>query len=472
MVQSTVLHAPGQFAAQRDQLVQREGLPFLEQLSRPLVESLCQRANHCWRERVYTPWITLAVFLSQVLADDQSCDAAVERLQKYRTDQGLDLVFTNTTSYCDARRRLPEPIFWDLVRGTGRSIYAQSKHSWLFHGRAVKIVDGTTVTMPDTPTNQDEYPQPKTQRPGVGFPILRLIVVFSLAVGTVLEAATAPYKGKLTGELALLRSILAHFQSGDIVLADRFLGSYWMIAALQARGVDVVARLHQSRKADFRRGRRLGRKDHVVTWTKPVQPPAWMTRAEYDVMPVTLSIREVRVVVRDKTKRARVLDVVTTLRDARTYPAREVGALYRERWHAELDLRALKPQMHMDVLRTKDPETVRKEVAAHLLGYNLVRGLMAEAARVAETKPRDLSFQGARHTIRAFEEARLYEPELIARDMDKLIKLIGSKRVGKRPDRYEPRAVKRRPKPHRLLNQPRAEARRLIAKGKKLYQTL
>ena len=225
--------------------------------------------------------------------------------------------------------------------------------------------------MPDTPENQAAYPQLKTQAPGLGFPIARILVVFSLAVGTVLEAAMGPYQGKQTSELALLRQIIGQFQPGDIVLADRFFCSYWVIAALQARGVDVVVRLHQRRKADFRRGRRLGREDHIVTWPKPQEVPDWMSRAEYDAMPAELTVRELRVRVRDKTKRVRTLVIVTTLLDAKVYRAEEVGSLYRQRWHAELDLRSLKTEMQMEMLRTKSPEMVRKEVAMHLLALQL-----------------------------------------------------------------------------------------------------
>lgn len=324
--------------------------------------------------------------------------------------------------------------------------------------------------MPDTPENQAAYPQAKTQKPGVGFPIARILVAFSLAVGTVLEAAIGPYQGKQTSELALLRLIIEQFQPGDIVLADRFFCSYWVIAALRARGVDVVVRLHQCRTADFRRGRRLGPQDHLVTWAKPKQVPDWMDRAEYDAMPDRIEIRELRVRVADKAKRVRSLVVVTTLLDAKTCRAKDLGGLYRQRWHAELDLRSLKTQMQMDVLRTKSPEMVRKEVAAHLLAYNLIRGIMAEAARVEKIKPRGLSFQGALHTVRSFEQGHLYDPRRIEADLPRLLELVGKKRLDDRPDRHEPRAVKRRPKPHPLLTMPRKTAKRLIKRGITLYK--
>jgi Transposase DDE domain len=465
MAQSTAPAPPHQFVSARDRLARGEGLPFLAILSRSLVAAACRALGHQWRERVYTPWITLSLFLSQVLSEDHSCDEAVDRLQKVRYDQGLPPVSPETTSYCAARSHLPEGVFWELVRGTGRAIHEKADIAWLFHGRPVKIVDGSTVLMPDTAPNQAAYPQPGSQAPGLGFPIARLLVVFSLAVGTVLEAAMGRYQGKRTSELALLRMVIDQFRPGDIVLADRFFCSYWVIAALRARGVDVVVRLHQRRAADFRCGDRLGRGDHVVLWRKPAEVPEWMSREEYEAMPKWLAIREVRAPVKDPTKRVRKLVIATTLTAVRTYPAKELGGLYRQRWHAELDVRSLKTHMQMEMLRTKSPEMVRKEVAMHLLAYNLIRGVMAAAARSEGIRPRQLSFKGSQHTVREFEAVHLYDPERIERDLPRLVTLIGKKRVGDRPDRYEPRAVKRRPKPHPLLRMTRRRAKALIKRG-------
>jgi Transposase DDE domain len=256
VAQSTTRTNPGkEFESKRDRLRQQKGLPFLDGLSRKSVDAACRSHNHAWRERIYTPWITLGVFLSQILSDDHSCDDAVSRLQKYRYDRGLPPVGTETTSYCEARQRLPEGLFWDLVRRVGQAIHRSAQAAWLFRGRPVKIIDGSTVVMPDTPANQAAYPQSPNQKPGLGFPIARILIVFSLAVGSVLEAALGPYAGKETSELALLRLVSDEFQPGDIVLGDRSFCSYWVVAELHRRGVDVVFRLHQCRTADFRRGR-------------------------------------------------------------------------------------------------------------------------------------------------------------------------------------------------------------------------
>jgi hypothetical protein len=392
----------------------------------------------------------------------------LERFQKYRKDYELPPVTDDTSSYCEARQRLPEEVIWDLARRSGQSIHDRADTRWLFVGRPVKLLDGSTVIMPDTEANQAEYPQSRSQKPGLGFPIARILVIISLAVGTVLDAAMGPYRGKQSSELGLYRQINGQLQPGDIALADRLFCNYWVIADSQRRGVDVVFRLHQARKFDFRRGRRLGRNDHIVTWQKPDRPD-WMSREEYIAMPKELRIREIRVRIKDRTKRSREIIIATTLLDDLKYSACALGDLFKQRWHAELDIRSLKTTMKMEMLRTKTPDMVRKEVGMHLLAYNLIRGVMAEAARGSVMQPRELSFNGARQTIRAFEETYLYEPKQIAADFPRLLDLIGQKRVGDRPDRYEPRGIKRRPKPYRLLTMPRREAKRRIERGEIIY---
>jgi hypothetical protein len=468
VVQSTFPSTGDQAEAVRDQFVQQTALPFLDLLSANEVEATCRAHNHKWRARTYTPWITLGMFLSQILSSDHSCGDALERFQKYRKDCGLPPVADDTASYCEARQRLPEEVVWDLCRRSGQSVHDKADAKWLFAGRPVKLIDGSTVVMPDTEANQAEYPQSRSQKPGLGFPIARILLVISLAVGTVLEAAVGPYKGKEASELGLLRQISGVLQPGDIALGDRFFGSYWVIVDAQSRGADVVARLHQTRRTDFRRGRRLGPHDHIVTWPK-AQRPDWMSPAEYAKMPKELELREIRVRIKDPGKRTRVIVIVTTLLDATKYPASALANLFRQRWNAELDIRSIKTTMAMEMLRTKTPDMVRKEIGMHLLAYNLIRGVMAEAARGREAQPRELSFNGARQTMRAFEETHLYEPKQIAADFPLLLDLISQKRVGDRPDRNEPRAVKRRPKPYHLLTIPRREAKKRIARGEIIY---
>jgi hypothetical protein len=308
-------------------------------------------------------------------------------------------------------------------------------------------------------TSQSEsLSQHNAQKPGIGFPIARLVVLFSLAGGTVLDAALGRYQGKRTGERALFDGLHDHLEAGDLLLADRGFASYWELALVRQRGADLVSRLHQGRHADFRSCRRLGGEDHVVVWSKP-QRPSWMDEKTYAALPASEAVRELRVRVRVVGFRVRVLVVVTTLLDAAEMPAEDVALLYRMRWYAELDLRALKQTMQMDILRCQSPEMVRKEVWAHLRAYNLLRGLMARAEE-AGLLPLQVSFKGSLQLVQAFAAvlwtAEVEELEAIMR---RLREAIREHRVGDRPNRCEPRKRKRRTKHYPLLNESRQQAR-------------
>jgi Transposase DDE domain len=416
-------------------------------------------------EPIFTPSVTLAVFLGQVLAADHSCRAAVARLLAWRAARGLPPCSADTGGYCKARQRLPESVLPALVRDTADRLAGGAPDAWRFHGRRVLIVDGSTVTMPDTPANQAAYPQHELQKAGCGSPLARIVVLISLATGAVLDAAIGRWAGKQAGELSLFRGLHGRLRRGDIILADRYHCSYPDLALLAARGVDAVVRLHRSRTADFRRGRRLGRDDHLVEWARPARP-AWMDAETYATIPATLTVRELRVRPTRRGFRTRSLVVVTTLLDAAAYPREDLAGLYRARWHAELDLRSIKSTLGMDVLRCKSPAMVRKEVWAHLLAYDLVRSAMAEAALRHDARPRELSFQGARQVLTAFRcELAGAEPSAAAALAGVALAAIAGERVGCRPDRYEPRAVKRRPKPYPRLQEPRRKARKRLARA-------
>jgi hypothetical protein len=325
------------------------------------------------------------------------------------------------------------------------------------------VFDGSTLTLPDTPANQAAYPQHPRQKPGIGFPLARIAVVFSLAVGTVLDAALCQFAGKHQSELGLLRLLRKAFFPGDIMLADRYLCSWFEIALLQQQGVDVVCRLHQRRRADFRRGQRLGDNDHLVEWPKPKRRPDWMDETTYTGLPEVLTIREVRRVGTKPGFRSQKLVIATTLLDADEYPASELVELYRARWNAELDLRSLKQSMHMDDLRCKTPEMAHREIWTHLLAYNLIRTVMAQAAVTHEIVPRLLSFKGTIQMLLAFQPLlSLCPPSRWPEIHAALLAAIAKHLVGDRPDRVEPRARKRRPKSYPLLTEPRDDARKRL----------
>jgi hypothetical protein len=444
------------------------GLPFSQLLDAGEVERALAADNIPFRERLYTPWATVWIFLSQVLDPLQCCLQAVLRFLAYRAAQGLAPCSSETGAYCQARQRLPEGVLKRLMQKSGRDLHEREMPTaWRWKGRAVKLADGTTVSMPDTPENQEAYPQSRRQQPGVGFPLARLVVLFSLAVGTALEAALGPWRGKQTGEISLARTLFDSLQAREVLLGDRVFCTYFDIALLQEQHVDTVVRLHQGRRADFRRGRRLGRDDHSVSWRKPSRRPAWMDEATYRRLPDRLTVREVRVRVRVPGFRTKSLVVVTTLLDAGEYTARDLADLYRARWHAELDLRSLKQTLQMDVLRCRTPAMVRKEIWAHLLAYNLIRRVMADAAERHGILPRDLSFKGALEALLAFAPYLAIQASAPAEACyAHLLDALARHRVGDRPERYEPRVKKRRPKNYPYMQRPRAAARKRCLKGR------
>ena len=448
----------------RRQMVADRDLCLAKLLPQEQVEAAVERHGVRFRERRYTPLVTIWTFLSQVLASDQSCRAAVARLLAFLCVGGDSSGRAKTDPYCKARQRLPEKLLADLARSRGLELQRQVRPTGLLGGRPIKIVDGTTVSMPDTLANQKAYPQPPSQKKGLGFPLLRLVGLIGLSCGAVLDVAMGPYRGKLTSETALLRQLLHRLEAGDVLLGDALFSNYWTIALMLERGVDLVSRHDGKRHVDFRQGRPLGRRDHVVQWHKQKRP-SWMSKKLHHSLPDTLSLRETTVEVSQKGFRCRHLLLVTTLRDPQVYPRQELAMAFRSRGHAELDLRSIKHVMQMDVLRCKSPAMVRKEIWMPLLAYNLIRKLMAQAAALVGVCPRDISFKGTLQTLVAFAAAGWSCPGQSKELYAAVLRAVAAHRVNDRPDRVEPRAVKRRPKKQVYLNEPRPIAKAHLLNG-------
>jgi hypothetical protein len=428
-------------------------LYFAALLPQDRIQKAFGTARWLWLGWIYTPAVTVWVFLSQCLSPDHSCRDAVARLIAWRVTRGLKPCSAETGAYCTARNDLPEEAVHDLARDTGQEVEEAAPQTWLWHGRKVRVVYGSTITMPDTPENQAAYPQMKAQKPGCGFPIARILVVFSLSVGTVLEAAIGKYKGKQTGENSMFRGLHETLGEGDVVLADRYFSGWCDMALVWQRGVDIVVRKHQLRRTDFRTGKHLGKEDHLVVWSRP-QRPKWMSAEQYATLPEELTLREVRIRVAQPGMRTRSLVVVTTLLDAKQYPPEEIALLYRRRWQAELHLRSIKVVLQMDHLRCKTPERVRNEFYMHLVGYNLIRGVMAVAAYQSGKSPWEISFKGTLQTLSQFLSVLLTNVATEAW-CEALLRAVATHTVGDRPDRFEPRRVKHRPKHYKPLQKHR-----------------
>jgi hypothetical protein len=452
----------------RRQYLQDGDLPFSNVLSEDLVERALTALDVFWMDRIYSPLVTLWVFLGQVLSADHSCRAAVARLMAHRIARGQSPCSAETGAYCQARKRLPEKFFSDVARETGRALEAKVEPQWLWKRRRVYVYDGSSVSMPDTPANQRDYPQPDTQKRGLGFPLARMAAVFSLSCGAVLDLGICRYAGKGQSELGLLRTLWNLFLPGDVLLADRLMCTWTEMVMLKQRGVDCVCRLTSHRTADFRRGQRLGSGDHIVKWLKPTKPRS-IDRETYDALPEFLMARECRVRVDQPGFRVQTLIIATTLLDVDEFTKDDLAQLYRARWNAELDLRSLKQTMKMDILRCKTPELVRKEIWTHVLAYNLIHTIVAQAASKHGIEPRSISFKGTIQTLEAFQPVLAmqeeHDPERGRKIYQQVLDAIATHRVADRPDRVEPRLRKRRPKHYGFLRKPRGETKRDLLKG-------
>lgn len=453
--------------ALRRQFLQGGGLPFTDVLTDQLLSHALATVGG-WLDRIFSPLVTLWVFLAQVLSVDHSCRAAVARLNAHRVARGQRPCSARTGAYCRARRRLPEAFFSTAACSVGRALDDRSDRGWLWNGRRVYLFDGTTVTMPDTAANQAAYPQVYNQEPGVGFPIARIGAIISLACGAVVNLGFSRYAGKGEGEVSLLRQLWDVLCPGSVLVGDRLMSGWAGMHLLKARGVDTVSRLSAHRRADFRKGTRLGKDDHLVVWKKPSSIKS-VDRPTYNTLPASITVREARFRVEQAGFRTRSVVVVTTLLDPEQASREDLASLYRARWNNELDLRSLKSTMQMDELRGRTPESARKEVWAHVLGYNLIRTVMAQAAARHEIPPRSISFKGAMQTLEAFEPLLAMGPARGAawrRDVYReVLDAIATHRVADRPDRFEPRLKKRRREYCGWFSKPRAEVKRQMAKG-------
>jgi hypothetical protein len=474
------------FVLVRQSLLQSDSLPFADALTAEQIEQAFDAegvsfgdasgsANEASNDDggiVYSMGVTLWAMLSQALFTDvqRACRSAVQRVAVYYALLGVDVSSTNTGAYCRARAKVTEGVVRRLAVGVAERCEAVVPDEWRWKGFRARLIDGTTFSMPDTQENQAEYPQSNAQAAGLGFPILRAVAVTSLITGMVLALATGPYAGKETGETALLRSLFGIFRRGDLALFDRYYAGWFMLALLQELGVEFVTLLHQFRDADFNQGKRLGKGDHIVAWTKPAKPQ-WLDQETYDRLPERLEVREIKVNVDIPGFRTESLVVVTSLRDHRAYSRSDLATLYRRRWVVELELRDIKSTMQLDVLRRKTPAAVRQELWTGLLAYNLIRQSILQSALAGECRPHQLSFAASLQMLANTWVLAAVPPTVTISARERLVVLRilngHAHRVANRPNRVEPRAVKRRPAPIALLTELRETARAKLIAGSK-----
>jgi putative transposase len=451
-----------------DSFAQDDGLRFASVLTEEQIERAAAeegatfgRVARC----IFTLPITLWAFVGQHLAGERTCVTAVARVMVLRAALGLEPCAAATGAYCKARAKLQEKFMRRVTYELGNAVEDQAPDTWRWHKKRTLLADGFETILDDTEENQAEYPQPTSQQPGLGFPMMRVVVFLAFATAVLVGAAMGPYAGKESGETALLRKLLDQVRAEDLIVADRYYCSYFMIALLKKRGADGAFRLHHKRHYDFRRGQRLGHDDHIVVWQRP-QRPTWMDEETYASMPETLTIREVRFTTDTPGCRSRSIIVATTLLDHRTYRSADIADLYHQRWHVELDIRSIKQTLRMDMIHCKKPAMCRKALWAHLLGYNMVRKATAQAAWESGLAPRQISFAGAAQILEVFRWGLIASTGDLRQVLHGFLFIaISTHTVGGRPNRVEPRRLKRRFDTYQNLGVPREQAREAILNG-------
>jgi hypothetical protein len=463
---------PTRFSLFHRSLMQSEESPLAAMLADERIAEIFAQEKISFGQdddNVYTPVITLWGLLSQVFfkAEQRSCLAAVVRIAALWLSLGQTVSSTNTGAYCRARRQLTSEVLRKISRAVAdqasrapslgnairRPADAGIGPAAEYAGGRLIMVDGFTVTAADTEANQAEYPQNPAQQEGLGFPILRGVVLLCMRTGLLLDADVGPYSGKGTGETALLWKLLDALRAGDIVVADSYYCTYWLLAECRRRGVHVVMRNHHLRDDSPSDARRLVKGQCVATWARPARPE-WMDEATYAMMPRTIEVRLVESVNEQSGQRTQKVTIATTLLDHRQYDAQWLAGIYRGRWRVELDIRAIKVTLGMDILRAKTPAMVRTELWSCLLAYNLIRESMLSAAAESGRSCRTLSLTATLQMIGNLWLANTIQD--VSAELQALFQTHQlTLKVGNRPGRNEPRVNKRRPKMLKLMTEPR-----------------
>ena len=408
------------------------------------------------RVRVYSANVTFWGFLFQVLSTGTACREVVRKVQSFCSEKELPLPSSNNAAYCTARTRVKDSDLEVIHKKVCEKVEQRVIADQRWKGRDVRVLDGTGITLPDTPKNQAEFPQPSIQRKGCGFPVMKVVACFCLASGALLKWVETELKRH---ESRILQQFIGFLKPGDVVLTDRGFSSYGNLASLFKEGIDALMRVHQMKKLNYNEGKALGPMDRLVTWLKPKVCPKGWDKDHWANLPETLELRIVRITIEVKGFRVRQYDLVTTLLDAELYTSDDLAELYFRRWAVELFFRHIKTTMGMEMLRCKTPEMIRKELRMFIIAHNLIRALMQEAANLYQCDLTRLSFKGTIDTLRHFSYAINATKDSLKnrnRVIDEMLLVIASEKVPLRENRSEPRAVKKRPKPFPRLTKHRS----------------
>jgi hypothetical protein len=414
----------------------------------------CEEEGPNSRQRIFSLRLTFECFVWQLLKPKTSCREVVRQVQALFRLHNRAPVDEGDSAYIQARQRLPKERLEKALTATAQAAQRRAGQGGRLQGRPVKVVDGSTTQLPDTRKNQKRYPQSKAQKPGCGFPVMKFVVFFCLSSGAILNVILGSLRHH---DLRLLRGLWDQLAKGDILLGDRAFGEYTTLASLPQQGVDVVARLHSRRKVDFRKAKPLGHNDGLFVWTKGCQQSEILSPSEWALLPAQITVRILRFTATIRGFRSRRLTLVTTLLDPTLFPTQQLISLYARRWRLELCLRDLKTTLGMEALRCKTPDMAEKELLAYLLAHNLVRCVMAEAVARYSVDLERVSFKGTIDAVRQYSAAiaQARNQKMRRQLWEDLLLNLARDLVPLRPNRQEPRGVKRRPKPYPLLNKPR-----------------
>jgi hypothetical protein len=443
-----------------------KGPADLAELFQPWLE-LASGFGSPLRKRLFTPGRTFWLFLGQVLSADGSCREALQKFAAWLSGKGLGKISVATSGYCQARKRLSRRAIGEAHEQVVGRIAKRCSGPDLWLGRVVKVFDGSCLSMPDTAANQRAWPQQRGQKAGCGFPVMRVVALFNLFTGALLDLASGDY---YTAEMTLFRRLWGTLKAGEVILGDRGFWGYAVWFLLVENGVDLVLRKPERRAKKPKVIERLGKHDRIVIWNKSAARPKWLSKEQWAEVWEIMPVREVRVFLARRGHRTSKLTVITSLLDPEKYPAAAIAELYRRRWAAELYLCEIKVTMGMDILRCKTPELVEKELAMRVIAYNLVRALMLEAALTRGENLERISFKGTVSALRQWAPllAQEHLPDARRRQIyGDLLYYLACDRVPFRPNRREPRARKRRPKPYQLLTKPRNQFQELSHRGKR-----
>ncbi|WP_445252101.1 MULTISPECIES: IS4 family transposase [unclassified Microcoleus] len=446
---------PNRACILKQQFLQSVASPWEKLLPEELVQELLAKEKITYYQSIYTPIVTLWAMISQVLDPDKSLSQAVKRMSTWLSAAGVKPPSSDTGAYSKARKRLPEKLVQQLVPIVAEALEKQVPIEQQWCGRRVRVLDGTTVLMNDTAANQAEYPQHSNQKAGCGWTIAKIVVLFSLLTGAVVSAGIASLA---SSEIVMSRLIYANLVPDDVILADQAYGNYVDLVLVKQQGADAVFRKNHLRKTDFRRGKKLGIGDHKVVWNKPQQCPNHMTVEEFEALPSSFIVREVCLRIKRRGFRDERIIVVTTLVDAKRYTVEKLTSLYGLRWSAaEVNLRYLKTTLKMEMLTAKTPVMVRKEIWTHLLAYTLLRTIMWQAVSSSENTVFQLSFQSTRQQFNLLLSLLATTGKRQQRQWRQLLlEQVATNLLTIRPERSEPRVLKRRPKPYPRMQEPRS----------------